>query len=253
MEHVNKISATIITLNEEKNIGRCLDSLKDIVDEIIVVDSHSIDNTVEICRQKGAKVEIKDWEGYSKTKNHANSLANYNYIFSIDADEAVSDELASSIKKEKEKGLEGTYSMNRLCNYCGKWIKHCGWYPDKKMRIFPKSTTKWQGEIHETLTTTTIHNTHLKGDLLHYSYYTIAEHDERLEKYAELGAKSAYAKGKKSNLVKIVFKPFFKFLKTYFLKAGFLDGYYGLIISKKTSYENYLKYLKLYKLQKTTN
>ena len=168
-----KLSAIIITFNEEKNISRCLNSLKNIVDEIIVVDSFSSDRTEEICRNYNVKFIKRKWEGYSETKNFANSLALNNFVLSIDADEEISEELSLSIQQIEEPIDNFVFSFNRLTNYCGKWIKHCGWYPDKKVRIFNKNNTTWKGEIHENLIfVTPVKEVFLKGDCFHYSYYS---------------------------------------------------------------------------------
>src|SRR5688572_10365759 len=144
------LTVVIITKNEERNIARALDSVSKIADEIIVVDSYSTDQTKAICEQKGAHFIQKEWQGYAATKDFANGLAKSAYIFSLDADEAVDKTLEKAILAEKSKGFSGIYSVNRLTNYCGKWIHHSGWYTDKKIRIFPKDKTKWVGEyVHE--------------------------------------------------------------------------------------------------------
>src|SRR5690554_8062632 len=183
-----KITSTIITFNEERNIARCIDALLPVSDEIIVLDSFSTDKTVEICRSKNVRLEQREWKGYSNAKNYLNQLATHEYIFSVDADEAPDETLQKAILKHKKKGLIGVYEVNRLTNYCGKWIKHSGWYPDVKTRIFPQSESLWEGEyVHEELV---IKNNpmpkQLKGHLLHYSYYSQREHRARADTYSEL-------------------------------------------------------------------
>ena len=147
------LTAVIITKNEEFNISRCLQSLKDVADEIVVVDSFSTDSTEEICKSFNVRFVQQEWLGYSEQKNFANSLASNDWIFSIDADEVLSDELKKSILELKNKNIsdDNVFSMNRLTNYCGHWIRHCGWYPDRKIRIWNRKVGKWQGEIHETI------------------------------------------------------------------------------------------------------
>ena len=247
---MSKISAVIITLNEEQNIAMCLDSLQSVVDEVVVVDSFSTDKTVEICRSKGATVYQREWQGYAATKNLGHELATHNYILSIDADEVLSDTLKHSILAHKKHGLEGVYECKRLTNYCGKWIRHGGWYPDKKIRLFPKDRTEWTGQfVHETLTfAEDMPKTLLKGELLHYSFHTVRDHYERIEKYTELEAKKKFSAGKKQYLLPMVFSPLVTFLKMYVLKLGFLDGYYGLVIAMMSGYANFKKYQKLGKL-----
>jgi len=244
-----QLSVVIITFNEEKNIERCLSSVMDIADDIVVVDSFSTDKTKQICEgyQQVNFIQNK-WEGYSTTKNYANQQAKYNYILSLDADEVISPKLKESIQKLST--LEGVYEFNRLTNYCGKWIKHCGWYPDRKVRIFPKDKVCWEGDyVHETLSIPkTMKTTFLKGDLFHYSFYTIDEHIEQIEKYASLKAEQMFEKGKRPNFIKTIVSPVFKFIKSYILKLGVLDGYYGYIICKNSAYAQGLKYEKLKQL-----
>ena len=239
-----KISAVIITLNEAENIERCINSVKDVADEILVFDSGSTDNTKVLAENSGAKVIDIDWEGYAATKNKAIALASFDYILSLDADEALSEELAGHIKKGKPT-LSKAYSFNRLNNYCGKWIKHGGFYPDKKVRLFNRNSARWKGDfVHETLEIdNNVEIKHLKGDLLHYSYVSIEDHLKRAHKYAELAAQRMAAEGK-GKFANVIINPLFRFFKTYFLKAGFLDGKYGLYLSGITAYEVYLKYAK---------
>ena len=249
---MDKISAVIITSNEERNIGRCIDSLLNIVDEIIVVDALSTDNTKKICKERDVRFIQKKWMGYTKTKNFANNLASNKYIYSIDADEALSNELKRSILVAKENGLDGIYSHNRLTNYCGDWIKYIGWYPDKKIRLFPKNTVKWQGEfVHEELVFKKDLKEHfLKGDLLHFSYYSKKEHQEKADKYSILKAKRLNAINRKTHFLKPYFSAVTRFISMYILKLGFLEGRSGYEISKISAKSNILKYKELIRLNK---
>lgn len=239
-----KISATIITFNEERNIGRCLDSVRDIADEIIVVDSFSTDRTKEIALSKGAKFFECRWEGYGRAKNHAAAQASYDYILSIDADEELSGRLKNSIAVEKAKGLEGVFEFNRLTNYCGKWIWHCGWYPDKKIRLYCKNDMEWSSDIiHEEMVfKKKREQKFLDGDLHHYSYYTIDEHWAKARKYAEMGARRDLHK--KNNLLffRSVLGAAVKFIKMYFFQLGFLDGKEGFTICRISAVAAFLKY-----------
>lgn len=241
------ISAIIITLNEEKNIKRCIASLAEIADEIIVVDSFSTDKTEEICKAENVTFVPHKWEGYTATKNFANSLANHNYILSVDADEAFSEELMESILAVKKSGLNGAYSFNRLTNYCGSWIKHCGWYPDVKMRLFQKSVATWKGEfVHEELyLNPEVEVKHLAGDLLHYSYYSTQEHYDRIEKYTDLDAKTLKARGKTGGKFRGLLSAASRFFNMYLVKQGFLDGTAGWQVCRLSAYAAYLKYKKL--------
>ena len=248
---MEKLSVVIITFNEERNIERCLKSVQEVADEIIIIDSNSTDKTLDICHKYNTTIFQQKWLGYSEQKNFGNNKANFNYILSLDADELLSDTLKQSILELKEKGFKGAYQFNRLNNYCGKWIHHSSWYPDKKLRLWNKKEGQWQGDIHETVVfpnTTDI--THLKGDLLHYSISSIEEHINVINKFSSIKAQALFEKGKKSNLLKLHLKPFIKFFITYVLKRGFLDGYYGFIISKNSAFSDYLKYVKLRELYK---
>ena len=244
---MNKISAVIITLNEERNIGRCLRSLMHVADEVVVVDSFSNDATPAICAEYHVNFVSHPWEGYVATKNYANNLASNDLILSIDADEALSPELAESILKLKEQDVEGkAFSMNRLMNYCGRWIRHCGWYPDTKVRLFDRRKVQWTGQkVHETLDIpkeTQI--VHLEGDLLHYSFYTPEEHRLQMEKFATLSAEEMVEKGKRPSRFSAFLHTSWKFLRDYLFKGGFLDGGMGWTISKNNAYGVWYKYLK---------
>lgn len=199
---MEKISATIITYNEEKNIERCLKSLQGVADEIIVVDSFSNDQTKEICLKYNVAFFERAFIDYSDQKNFAIGQANYKLILSIDADEELSDQLKKSIIDIKHNWQYEAYSFNRMTNYCGKWIKHTGWYPDVQIRLFDKTTIKWVGIIHEKLDVSKDAICHLKGNLLHYSFYSINQHIAQINRYSDLKAEQLYQKGKKSKCFK---------------------------------------------------
>ncbi len=243
------LSLVIITRNEERNIARCLTSVQGVVDEIVVVDSFSTDATKQICEGFGVRFMQHSWLGYSGTKNFGNSQARHNWILSLDADEALSPELRTSILELKKGDRMVRGSFNRLTSYCGKWIRHSGWYPDTKVRIFNRQGTEWRGEIHEELAHATEEEPfHLKGDCLHYSYYTVTQHLRQTEKYTDLSAKELFEKGKKSTLVKLHVSPLLTFIRNYVFKLGFLDGDEGLMIAKVSAVSVRLKYQKLKKL-----
>jgi glycosyltransferase involved in cell wall biosynthesis len=240
---MNTLSAVIITRDEAANIGRCLESIKEVADEIIVVDSGSTDATKDICQSFNAQFLHRDWSGYGDQKNFGNSMASSEFILSIDADEALSTELKKSILANKTKGFQAhSYSFNRLTNYCGQWIKHGGWYPDRKTRLWKKGLTSWEGNIHEKLVLEIKDTQHLEGDLLHYSYPNMETHIERSIYYARLGASKMYASEKRVSIFKLIFSPAFTFFRKYFLRMGILDGYYGYVIAKNASFYNFYKY-----------
>ena len=250
---MQKISAVIITYNEEKNIERCLLSVKDLVDEIVVVDSFSTDKTEEICRAYGVKFIKHEFEGHIEQKNWAITQASNPYILSMDADEALSDTLKTSIKSVKADWTYDGYRFNRLTSYCGKWIKHTGWYPDVKLRLWDSRKGSWKGvnphDRYEMTDDAKIK--YLKGDLLHYSYYTIKQHLDQVNKFTEIAAIAAVKEGKKTNLIKIILHPLWKFLRDYFFKLGILDGYYGFVISVISSHATFVKHLKIKELTKS--
>jgi glycosyltransferase involved in cell wall biosynthesis len=249
---MQKISATIITFNEEKKIAACLASLQGVADEIIVMDSFSTDNTVAICKQFGAKVYQQAWTGYGQQKNDAAAKATFDYILSVDADESLSPALQHSINKLKESGFNGVYKMNRLNNFYGYDLHHGHVYPDTMKRLYNRREVKWSLRlVHETLDIPEgIVITQLQGDLLHKSKDSIEDHVAGINKYAGMTAKVYFEAGKKSALFKMLFSPGFTFIQGYFFKLGFLDGYAGFIMAKINAQEVFLKYSKLLLLQK---
>lgn len=247
---MNSISAVIITQNEERNIVRCLNSLRGVAEEIVVVDSGSTDATQNLCEKFGARFIHHDWAGYSEQKNYANSLATSDWTLSIDADEALSDELRASLLSLKKAGFaaDTIYSFNRLNNYCGNWIRHCGWYPDEKPRLWLTGTARWDGIVHEELRHEAPKRVRLTGDLLHYTYYSVADHAARQVKYAALAAEKAHQQGKKCGSGGLLFKPLWNFLRNYLFKGGILDGRAGFIVCKMSAFYTLVKYAKLREL-----
>ena len=243
-----KISAVIITHNEEHNIARCIESFKDIADEIILVDSYSKDRTVAIAQQYGAKVFYHEFVDFSDQKTYAISLASYDFVLSIDADELLSPELHASLLKEKESPRFDGYQVNILANYCGKWIRHCGWYPQPKLRLFNKHKCGINdSKVHESIVVKDKKAKvgFLDGDILHYSYNSISDHIKKIELYSELAARNAITKGERIGIVKILFGPAWKFIYNFIFRGGFLDGYLGYVICKNIAYGGFIKYVKI--------
>ncbi len=247
-----RISAAIITLNEERNIERCILSLQGVADEIIVLDSFSTDRTEEICRKHGVRFEQRSWQGYAASKNYLNSLAQFEYILSLDADEALDDTLKQEILKIKKETNPQVYSVNRLTNYCGKWIHHSGWYPDVKVRLFPKEGAFWSGEfVHEELQyPEKLKEVSLKGNLMHYSYYSFGEHRARADKYSVLTAQKMARAGKRAGWLKPYLSAIGRFISMYLIKRGFLDGRMGFSIAKISAQSNIVKYKELRRLNR---
>lgn len=233
MSNNHKISAVIIACNEEQYIQQCIESILPITTDIIVIDSGSTDKTVSLAKSVGAQVYHMPWKGYGANKNFGISKAKHDWILSIDADEILNQDLINDLKKlDKDKNI--IYKIKSLVNFNGKWIYHSGWYPAWKLRFFHKDTAYWNlAPVHEELIypAGTILN-ELKGQLLHYSFKDIEDHRAKADKYAKLKAETWIQNGKSVSLFKKISGPSFKFLRTYLLKFGFLDGKEGFIISK---------------------
>ncbi|MBC7553155.1 MAG: glycosyltransferase family 2 protein [Taibaiella sp.] len=242
-----KLSVVIITYNEEKNLARCLISLKEVADEIIVADSFSTDNTKKIANSYNANVVDQEFLGFGAQKNFATAYASNDWILSLDADEALSPELRKSIQAIKQQPAFDVYEMTRLTKYCGQWIRHSGWYPDKQTRLYNRTKGKWiEKKVHEFWKPDNDEKTGLlSGDLLHYSYSSISEHLKKIEKYTELGAIDAVINGKEVSILKMLFSPFWHFFYEYFIRRGFLDGFNGYVICKLSAYAAFSKCTKI--------
>jgi glycosyltransferase involved in cell wall biosynthesis len=239
-----KISATIITYNEERNIVRAIESLR-CCDEIIVVDSGSSDRTVELATNLGARVVESPWPGYAKQKNLAADRASNDWILSLDADEALSEGLEAEIWQIKKHGPKyDAYIMPRLAKYLGTWIFHSGWYPDKKVRLYHRDKAEWTGDyVHESVHVKgTIGE--LEGRILHYTCDSLSEHLRSLDRYTTLAAEQIVAQRKRVTLWHLALDPLWTFFRTYIFKLGFLDGFEGLAIAYMAAFYNFLKYAK---------
>jgi glycosyltransferase involved in cell wall biosynthesis len=239
-----QISATIVTLNEERNIARAIGSLR-CADEVVVVDSGSIDQTRAIALGLGARVIEEPWRGYAAQKNFAACCASHDWILSIDADEALSEELAAEIAQvKKEVARFDGYSFPRLAQYLGRWIRHGGWYPDRKVRLYDRGKAEWVGEyVHESVRLRGAGG-ELRGNLLHYTCASLSEHLRTLDRYTSLAARELMARGTTVPLPRLAVDPFWTFFRTYVLQRGFLDGRQGLAIAWMAALYTFLKYAK---------
>ncbi|MBI1305930.1 MAG: glycosyltransferase [Bacteroidetes bacterium] len=239
---MQKLSAVVITLNEETTIEGCLQSLKGIADEIVVLDSFSTDRTKEICEQWKVNFHQREWEGFAQTKNFANTLAAYNTILSIDADERLDEQLQNELLDLKIRGFVPPCQMRRK-NYFGDiFIKHCGWYPDWKIRIFDRRNSNWSGgPVHEMLETTGS-VTSLRGHIIHQTVRDSDHQMQTIHKYARLAAEGKKMNGKKVTWLDGVWGYIKTFIKCYFLKLGFMDGDPGFIISRNSARSKWLRY-----------
>jgi len=249
---MNKISAVIITFNEEENIARCLESVVGVVDEIVVVDSFSTDRTEEICAGFSVRFVKNSFNGHIEQKNYAASLASYDYVLSLDADEALCPILKKTILDEKMNFTSDGYFMNRVTNYLGKWIRHGAWYPDRKLRLWNRHKGTWAGQnphdCYEMETNSKIGL--LKGEILHYSYTSIEGHIKQFDKFTSISALHMHNDGKKAGLLKVFLSPTVSFFKGFFVKMAFLDGYYGIVICVINAFATFMKYVKLRELNK---
>jgi glycosyltransferase involved in cell wall biosynthesis len=242
-----KISATIITLNEEENIQAAIESLT-FADEIVVIDSGSNDRTVEIARQFTDRVMIQKFLGYAGQKNFAAQQAAYDWVFNLDADERISPDLAKSIENLKKiEGSQATaFEMPRKVYYLGRWIEHSGWYPDFKVRLYNRKLARWEGKyVHESVKSDgPIERLH--GDILHYTVRNVAEHHQRIDRYTTLAAQECFDNGERVSYLTIALSPVATFIKSYFMKFGFLDGVQGLVIAYFAAHYVFLKKIKLH-------
>lgn len=239
-----KISATIIALNEERNIARAMESLR-CCDEVLVVDSGSTDRTVEIACKLGAKVVETHWRGYAAQKNFAMEQASHDWILSLDADESLSEALEAEIWQIKKAGPSyDAYTMPRLAQYLGRWILHSGWYPDRKIRLFDRRKARWDGKyVHESVVVNGRIG-HLQSNLLHFTCNSLSEHLRTMDSYTTLAAAELIDRQEHIGWFKLLWDPPWTFVRTYFLKRGFLDGPEGLAIAYMAAFHNFVKYAK---------
>jgi glycosyltransferase involved in cell wall biosynthesis len=242
-----KLSGVVIAFNEEAKIERCIRSLQQVCDEIIILDSFSTDKTCEISRNLGAKVFQHKFDGHIQQKNRAITYASFPYVLSLDADEELSPELILSILTVKKDWQFDAYGMNRLNNYGGQWIRHGSWYPDKKLRLWQSDKGAWGGENpHDKFIMQPQASVgHLKGNLLHYTMNGYDDLKKQTDKFSAIAAKAMFERGKRISSIQIAIKTGFRFFKEYFLLLGFLDGKAGWQIATMNAYYVWLKYRRL--------
>ncbi len=245
---MGKISGVIITFNEEENISRCIRSLKRVADEIVVVDSFSTDRTVEIAESLGARVIKQKFLGYIEQKNFAMEQAHYKYVLHLDADEELSDEAIESILRIKDTvEAYDAYVFNRRTWLIDRFINHGDWYPDRKIRLWNKEKGQWGGYNPHDLVIMNKDATvkRLRGDILHYSFATWEDYLNQMTKFLIIKVNDLHARGKRGSVLGMIAGPVFTFVRSYFLKLGFLDGHYGYLIAKTSAFANFQKYMGL--------
>ena len=247
---MTKLTVTVITYNEGPHIVEALQSVS-WADEIILVDSHSTDDTVERARPYATRVEVRDWSGYGIQKNHAAALASNDWILSIDADERVTPALAEEIQALLRSGPDAAgYRVSRVSNYLGQWIRSTDWYPDYHVRLYHRRAARWsEHTVHESIDCEG-RVERLRGELLHYPYRNVSEHLAKIDRYTTLVAEQWSAEGRRSSAWRAVVYPRLAFLRNYVLRRGFLDGQTGLLVSLLNSYYVFLKYVKLFEMQR---
>ncbi len=250
-----KISLVIIAFNEAQKIEACIDSAAAVADEVIVVDSYSTDETAILAKNKGAIVLKNKFEGYVEQKNYAMEQAQHDYILSLDADEQLSPELRAEILELKQNWSADGYRMKRLNNYCGKWLRYGGWYPDHQLRLWDRRQGSWEGKkVHEKVVMRSEAKVSmLKGDLLHYTIDSIGQHIQQIERFSSLRAEQMKEDQKAVNYYHLYAKPIFKFWSSYLLKGGIFDGFYGLVMCYNSAYSVFLRYAKLKELYNQEN
>jgi glycosyltransferase involved in cell wall biosynthesis len=247
---LTSLSVIVITQNEAHNIEACLRSVP-FADQLVVLDSGSTDGTVQIARSMGAEVSVNtDWQGFGTQKNRALALASSEWVLSIDADERVSTELQAEIRSAVEAGSFDVYSFPRLSSYCGQFMHHSGWYPDRVTRLFRRHSARFSDDlVHETIVTSSKIG-QLHSRLLHESFRNFEVVLDKVNFYSTAGAKSLLSKGKTASLSKALRHGLWAFFRTYFLRLGFLDGRMGLILAVSNAEGTYYRYLKLWLLQR---
>ena len=245
-----KLTVTVITRNEAANIEGALESVK-WADEIVVVDSRSSDNTVEIARRHAARIEIQDWKGYSAQRNYAAEIASHDWILALDADERVPADLAQEIQQIMRDGpTSDGYRMPRISYYLGRWIRGTDWYPDYQLRLYNRRIGQFNGKrVHESVELSQGRPGTLQHDLQHYPYRDISDHVISIDHYTTLAAEEWFATGRRTNALDVVLHPPAAFFRNYVMRRGFRDGTAGFLVSVLNSYYVFLKILKLWELQ----
>ena len=247
------LSVTVITKNEAHNIEDCLRSVA-FADEVVVLDSGSTDDTVQRAQSMGASVNVgPDWQGFGVQKNRALALANSDWVLSLDADERVSPELQAEIRAALEAPAFDVYSFPRLSSYCGQYIHHSDWYPDRVTRLFRRNSAQFSNDlVHEKLVTSCKVG-RLRSALLHESFRDFESVLDKVNRYSSAGAQSLFSKGRNASLSKALGHGLWAFIRTYFLRLGFLDGRMGLILAISNAEGTYYRYLKLWMLHRNAS
>jgi glycosyltransferase involved in cell wall biosynthesis len=250
----SQLSVIVITKNEGTNIAACLASVS-FANEIIVLDSGSLDDTVAIATQMGAKVHTTlDWPGFGRQKNRALDLATREWVLSIDADERVTPELAIEIQRAMKSNVSSHFDMPRRTSFCGQWIEHCGWSPDRVTRLFRRNSACFNEHlVHESLqaTETSTSTVSLRHPLLHFSYPTPNHYWDKLKMYSEAWAQQKYLEGRRASVGRALVSAMVAFVRSYVFRLGFLDGSMGFVVCQMQAQATFYKYFQLYFLHRS--
>jgi glycosyltransferase involved in cell wall biosynthesis len=249
---MSRITVCIIACNEAEVLPRCLDSVAWADEIVIVVDGKSHDRTEEVARARAHRVEVRPYEGDIEQKSYCNELASHDWVFIVDPDEVVTDELGRAIEQAVQTATESdaAFEVNRLTYYLGRWVRHGDFFPDWKLRLFRRSRASWAGRNPHGRIEVEGRVTRLSGELEHYSYRDLADHVARIQRFSGVSAKAMFEEGRRAHLIDLVLRPAARFVRGYFLKAGFRDGRQGFIIAATTGFYVFLKYAKLWELQR---
>ena len=247
-----KISVVIITLNEERLIGKCLESIKEIADEIVVVDSFSTDRTEEICLSHGARFIKHHFLGHIEQANYALDQATHDHVLVLDADESLDEQAQKEVATIKSSFECDGYRFNRLNNFCGTWIRHGAWYPDRKIRLWDRTKGRWGGDNPHNLVNLEPGSVvkQVKGDILHFTTPSVSSYLRQVNYFSDIAAENFVRDGKNFRLTHLLIRPPFRFFRDYFLKQGFRDGLAGFTIALTNAFGVFSKYIKLYYLSK---
>lgn len=246
------VSVCIIASNEERNLGRCLDSVDFADERVVVVDARSADATAEIARARGARTVVNPYAGNVAQKNVALDLATQDWVIALDADEALSPELAREIRDVVARDGDGCagFEANRLTWHLGRWIRHGDFFPDWQLRVFRRGTGRWEGVDPHGRVRVPGPTRRLSGALHHWSYRDLADQVARIQEFSRVQAAALRAQGRRARVSDLALRPPARFLRAYLLKAGFLDGVPGLVIAAATAFHVFLKYAKLWEMER---
>ncbi len=246
-DSIPSLSVTVMAFNEEANIGRCLQSVQGIADEVFVLDSFSTDRTVEIARSFGARVERHPFSSYANQRRRMFELASHDWILTLDADEYLSEELKTSIVNARPGKLVDAYTSNRRSKIGNKWLAHGSWYPDRKIRMFDRRKVKVEGfDVHESIEPNPeARVAHLSGDLMHLADESLHTRYQKVNRYSTKAAEGLFQKGRKGSWLRICIKPCVRFISVYFIRLGLLDGFYGYAVARSEAHYVWLREVKL--------